>query len=152
MHSKHLWRKLGLSIHQKKYILDLSKCSRHHKKDTTVPNQVVLDNQPCEDRFDIYTLMRSSLIGSFLRYLELEKYDDLKVLKQLRTPVGAQFIDYLRKHNWPADSWRAQGKVRLLDWIACLLCFQRPIKTRLSYTVGLARRRPLLPLLQHHIW
>jgi len=51
-------------------ILEISECSRHHKKDTTVPNQVVLDNRAKTGL--IYTLMRSSLIDLFV--LNLDKY------------------------------------------------------------------------------
>lgn len=75
--------------------------SRHHKKkDTTVPNQVVLDNlSKCEDRFDIYS--NEVLVNRLFRsYGTLRSaFDDQKVLKQLRTPLGAKFIDYLSKHN-----------------------------------------------------
>ena len=49
-------------------ILDISECSRHHKKDTTVPNQVVLDNlSKCEDWFDIYS--NEVLVNRLFRYL-----------------------------------------------------------------------------------
>ncbi|TXG46227.1 hypothetical protein EZV62_028258 [Acer yangbiense] len=83
-------------------ILDISECSRHHKKDTTVPNQVVLDNlSKCEDWFDIYS--NEVLVNRLFRSYGTSAFDDLKVLKQLRTPLGAKFIDYLRKHNWPAE-------------------------------------------------
>lgn len=47
---------LVLGEYTREQILEISECSRHHKKDTTVPNQVVLDNlSKCEDWFDIYS-------------------------------------------------------------------------------------------------
>jgi len=105
-------------------ILDISECSRHHKKDTTVPNQVVLDNlSKCEDWFDIYS--NEVLVNRLFRSYGTSAFDDLKVLKQLRTPLGAKFIDYLRKHNWPAEYTPEELKEKyvFLDWVACQLCF-----------------------------
>lgn len=65
-------------------------------------------------------------------------YTYLKVLKQLRTPLGAKFIDYLRKHNWPAEYTPEELKEKyvFLEWVACPLCFQRPIKTRQLFFYG----------------
>jgi hypothetical protein len=130
-------------------ILDISECSRHHKKDTTVPNQVVLDNlSKCEDWFDIYS--NEVLVNRLFRSYGTSAFDDLKVLKQLRTPLGAKFIDYLRKHNWPAEYTPEELKEKyvFLDWVACQLCFStaNPKSKRDSFssTVGLARRRRFL--------
>lgn len=120
MHSKHLWRKLALTLHQQKgpslIFLNAIGITRRILPSpkkwswTTVRRLVwyIYYNEVLVNRlFRSYGTLRSTL------------YD----LKQLRTPLGAQFIDYLRKHNWPADSWRAQVKVRLLDWIAASSVF-----------------------------
>ncbi|KAI3776182.1 hypothetical protein L1987_45953 [Smallanthus sonchifolius] len=47
--------------------------------------------QPCEDWFDIYSneVLVNRLVRSYGTLISI--FDDLKVLKQLRTPLGAKF-------------------------------------------------------------
>lgn len=100
---------------------------------------MVLDKlSKCEDFLNIYS--NEYLVNRLFRsYGTLRSsFDDLKVLKQLRTPLGAKFIDYLRKHNWPAEYTPEELKEKyvFLDRVACPLCFQRPIKTRQLFLYG----------------
>ena len=100
---------------------------------------MVLDKlSKCEDFLNIYS--NEDLVNRLFRsYGTLRSsFDDLKVLKQLRTPLGAKFIDYLRKHNWPAEYTPEELKEKyvFLDRVACPLCFQRPIKTRQLFLYG----------------
>lgn len=100
---------------------------------------MVLDKlSKCEDFFNIYS--KEYLVNRLFRsYGTLRSsFDDLKVLKQLRTPLGAKFIDSLRKHNWPAEYTPEELKEKyvFLDRVACQLCFQRPIKTRQLFLYG----------------
>lgn len=77
--------------------------------------------------------------GPFLFIILRSVYEDLEVVRQRKTTLGAKVIDYLEKINGRPPEYpieELKEKYFLLSYIACQICFGRPIKTRRIFQYG----------------
>ncbi|KAL6956225.1 hypothetical protein U1Q18_041256 [Sarracenia purpurea var. burkii] len=67
-----------------------------------------------------------------------EAFEDLQIRKDTGETVPERIIQYLRENGDPEeyDIEDLEEKYLLIDWIACQLCFSRPIKTKQLFLYG----------------
>jgi len=92
----------------------------------------------CPEWYDVYDvpIIRDTVLN---RYGSLRSvYEDLEVVRQRKTNLGAKVIDYLEKNGRPPEYpiEELKEKYFLIDYIACQICFGRPIKTRQIFLYG----------------
>lgn len=115
--------------------------SRKKRKKETTPTKVYLDElSKCKEWHDIYEseILRKQVFRSHANLRNIyEAVKDWSFKKEKRS-LGAVIFDYLYDHQWPDEysPEEIQEKDILLDWIACQICFQRPIKTKLLFLYG----------------
>lgn len=91
-----------------------------------------------EDWYQIYKddILANKVLTSLPRMKEA--FEDLKVLKDIETNVFNRIIDYLEEKGNPKeyDVEEIREKYLVIDWIACQLCFRRPLKTKQLFIYG----------------
>jgi hypothetical protein len=67
-----------------------------------------------------------------------EAHEDLKILKDIETNTLERIVSYLIKRGEPNeyDVEELKEKYLVIDWIACQICFKRPIKTKQLFIYG----------------
>lgn len=92
----------------------------------------------CNDWYEVYE--QDSLKDRLMRgYNNIRNvFEDLRVLKEKKRTLGEKLVEYLRKNNWPEEYSieEIKEKYLLLDWIACQVIHQRPIKTKQLFIYG----------------
>lgn len=126
------------------FTLDQIKAIAHAheaKKETNleVGNLALLKKlEQLEDWYQVYRddILANKVLSNLSRMKEA--YEDLKVLKDIETNVFHKIIDYLQEKGNPKeyDIEQIREKYLVIDWVACQLCFKRPIKTKQLFIYG----------------
>lgn len=91
-----------------------------------------------EDWYQVYRddILANKVLSNLPRMKEA--FEDLKVLKGIETNVFNRIIDYLKEKGNPKeyDVEEIREKYLVIDWIACQLCFRRPLKTKQLFIYG----------------
>lgn len=91
-----------------------------------------------EDWYQVYRddILANKVLQNLPRMKEA--FEDLKTLKDIETNVFSRIIEYLKEKGNPReyDVEEIREKYLVIDWIACQLCFRRPIKTKQLFIYG----------------
>lgn len=124
-----------------KQILQAAEAHQKHKKaeDTLERAQAIFNRlQRCKEWIDIYEdpiLIKEALRShSNLRSI----FDDLNIVKDKKITVAERIFKFILEHGEPEEYQIEEIKEKyvILDWIACQLCFGRPIKTKQLFIYG----------------
>ncbi len=80
--------------------------------------------------------MKTKILTSLPRIKEA--FEDLKILRDIESTVPERIQKYLKEYGDPKeyDIEELGEKYLLIDWVACQLSFERPIKTKLLFLYG----------------
>lgn len=88
--------------------------------------------------YDIYEdeVIRKKVL-TFLPRMK-EAFEDLKIIQEKKKTVLERIREYLDKHPEAKEYSieELKEKYLLIDWVACQLCFNRPIKTKQLFLYG----------------
>lgn len=122
-------------------IKSMIKKRKQHKKSRKTENtkgDIIKKLRDKKEWYHIYD--DQQLTEACIRYYSGMRavYEDLQVVKEIKTTVQERITAYLHQHENPReyDIEDLKEKYLLLDWIACQLCFGRPIKTKQMYVYG----------------
>ena len=118
---------------------ETAEASRNHKNTNLVPQEQIIERiKKCYDWYQVYNdeVLTKLTLHSYSNLRNV--YEDLKVVHDMRTTIGEIFFSSMEKHGQPKEYEieELQEKYLLLDWIACQICFQRPIKTKQLFIYG----------------
>lgn len=67
-----------------------------------------------------------------------DAFDDFQTLKSIEGNIFERIVSYLDKSGWPEEYSVVDLKEKdlVLDWLACQLCFTRPLKTKQLFLYG----------------
>lgn len=127
------------SLHQ---VLEAAEAHKKHK--STEENAIgraegiVQRMQQCKEWIDIYDdpLLTKEAIRSYSSLRSI--FDDLLIVKDKKTTTAERISKYLFEHGEPLEYTieELKDKYVILDWIACQLCFKRPVKTKQLFIYG----------------
>uniref|UniRef100_A0A7N0UNL0 Replication protein n=1 Tax=Kalanchoe fedtschenkoi TaxID=63787 RepID=A0A7N0UNL0_KALFE len=120
----------------------LSIAEAHKKKkamNLEIGNLAIL--KKIEELEDWYQVYRDDILANrVLNHLPRmkEAYEDFKIVKDIESNVFSRIIDYLEAKGNPQeyDVEEIREKSLVIDWIACQLCFKRPLKTKQLFIYG----------------
>jgi len=112
---------------------------KHKEANTEINNIAILKRlEEIEDWYQVYRdeTLKNKVLTALPRMKEA--FEDLKVLRDIETSVLERIIDYLAKKGEPKeyDVEELREKYLIIDWIACQICFKRPIKTKQLFIYG----------------
>jgi len=110
-----------------------------HKKIEYMPPQLIIDRLAQKKNvLDIYEdeILKAKILTALPRMKET--YDDVKTMKMMRETVMERIQAYLRDKGNPSEYHieELEEKYLLIHWIACQLCFRRPIKIKQLFLYG----------------
>ena len=124
-----------------KQVLDAAEANKKHKKieDTAARAQYIFQKlQKRNEWLDIYEepLLLKEALRSHSNLINL--FEDVSVIRDRKKTIAEKIVTYLFEHGEPEEYKMEEIKEKyvLLDWIACKLCFRRPIKTRQLFIYG----------------
>lgn len=130
-----IWGELDLQKIQK-----IAWAQENHKEANSQINNVAILKrlEQIEDWYQIYRedIFQNKILSALPRMREA--FEDLKTLKDIETNVLERIIQYLEKKGEVKeyDVEELREKYLVIDWIACQLCFKRPIKTKQLFIYG----------------
>ena len=123
-----------------KQIQSIAWAQENHKEAYSQINNVAILKrlEQIEDWYQIYReeIFQNKILSALPRMREA--FEDLKTLKDIETNVLERIIQYLEKKGEVKeyDVEELREKYLVIDWIACQLCFKRPIKTKQLFIYG----------------
>jgi len=132
--------------HSKEQILNLAKNCRDHRMRKAEPKEgsneieilerleLLAENHEWYDAYDD-PILRKVMLKKLPRLKEA--FQDIKTKKEGEGTIYQRILNYVTEHGFPKeyDIEDLQEKYLLLDWIACNLCFERPIKTKQLFII-----------------
>ena len=121
-------------------IKEFEKAQKDHKEaKASVDHSLILKRlEQIEDWYHVYRdeILKNKVLNALPRMKEA--FEDLKILKDIETSVFERIIDYLKEKGEVKeyDVEEIKEKYLVIDWIACQLCFRRPIKTKQLFIYG----------------
>jgi hypothetical protein len=127
-------------------IKEVCKATKKHKKQSESPGapSLLAALRTCENWYQVYE--NELLCGSVLRnYNNIRNvFEDLQIVKSMKSSVLERLVDYLYSKSPPGSSVcpreysmeELKEKYHVLDWIACQVCWQRPLKTKQLFIYG----------------
>lgn len=118
---------------------EICRKKQKHKRIECTPPQEILDRlAQKKDILEIYDdeILKAKVLAALPRMKEA--HEDLKTIRMMRENVMGRIQDYLKEKGNPSEYHieELQEKYLLIDWIACQLCFARPIKTKQLFLYG----------------
>lgn len=130
-----VWGELNLE-----QIKEIAKAQQKHKEaKASVDHSLILKRlEEIEDWYNVYRddILKEKVLSALPRMKEA--FEDLKILRDMETSVFERIIAYLegRGEVKEYDVEEIKEKYLVIDWIACQLCFRRPIKTKQLFIYG----------------
>lgn len=120
-------------------VLQMGENARRHKRNERVEPAVIMEGlQNCPEWYQVYDspMLRDRLLKAYANMRKI--HEDYQVIINIKRTVGEKVIEYLQKKEWPEEysPEEIREKYILIDWLACQLCFERPIKTRQLFIYG----------------
>lgn len=118
----------------------LAKAHEQHKEaqGNPDPSEILKRLEKTEDWYQVYRddILQKKVLMHLPRMKEA--YEDLKILKDIETNTLERIVSYLIKRGEPReyDVEELREKYLVIDWIACQICFKRPIKTKQLFIYG----------------
>lgn len=120
-------------------ILKMAEGARNHKRNEIVPAGIIIQKiMQCNDWYNVYEdpILRERLLKAYNNMKKI--HEDYQIIKNIKSTVGERLVEYLGNKKWPTEYSPEQIKEKyvLIDWVACQLCFRRPIKTKQLFIYG----------------
>lgn len=114
------------------------KKNQHKKIEKPTQGELLERLEEKKDILEIYDddLLREKILSALPRIKEA--FDDLVIRKMKIETWESRIKAYLEEKGYPKEYTieEIQEKYLLLDWIACQLCFRRPLKTKQLFLYG----------------
>jgi len=130
-----VWGELNLE-----QIREIAKAQQNHKEaKASVDHSLILKRlEEIEDWYHVYRddILKGKVLSTLPRMKEA--FEDLKILRDMETSVFERIIAYMKGRGEVKeyDVEEIKEKYLVIDWIACQLCFRRPIKTKQLFIYG----------------
>jgi len=115
-----------------------SKRGKHKRIESMHPQEIIDRLAGKKDILEIYEdeILKAKILTALPRMKEA--HEDLKTIKMMRETVMERIQAYLKEKGNPPEYHieELQEKYLLIDWVACQLCFRRPIKTKQLFLYG----------------
>lgn len=120
-------------------ILSVAENTKKKRKNTITPPRVIIEKiEKCEEWIDVYQdeILKEKLLTAYSNMRRI--HEDMELIKMRRTSIGEKIVEYLNEKKWPEEYTPEEIKEKyiLIDWVACQLAFQRPIKTKQLFIYG----------------
>ncbi|KAK9083552.1 hypothetical protein Scep_030023 [Stephania cephalantha] len=121
-------------------IKEIANAHQQHREATPkITNTAIMKRlEQLEDWYQVYRdeILREKILTALPRMKEA--FEDLKTLREIETNVLERILSYFEKKGEPReyDVEELKEKYLVIDWIACQLCFKRPIKTKQLFIYG----------------
>lgn len=120
-------------------ILTVAENTKKKRKNNITPPGIIIEKlEKCEEWIDVYQdeTLKERLLTAYNNMKKI--HEDIELIKMRRTNIGEKLVKYLNEKQWPEEYTPEEIKEKyiLIDWIACQLVFQRPIKTKQLFIYG----------------